>query len=108
MGNSSAAQVCILALIMFFSTFFMTLHARSLHGHPLIVHKKIVDIQKLLQKSGIHLSKHVYIRDGSVPLAPGDRLAPGGPDPQHNGKAPPRSKCFRRSTKRNRDFFLAI
>ncbi|KRH25700.1 hypothetical protein GLYMA_12G121800v4 [Glycine max] len=88
MGNTSAALVSILALIMF-STFFMTLQARStLHGHnPLFAHKKVVAIENLLHKSGIHISKHVHIPIGNdLPLAPADRLAPGGPDPQHNKK----------------------
>lgn len=91
MGNTSAALVSILALIMF-STFFMTLQARSLHGHnPLFAHKKVVAIENLLHKSGIHISKHVHIPIGNdLPLAPADRLAPGGPDPQHNVRAPPR------------------
>ena len=91
MGNTSATLVPILALIMF-STFFMTLQARSLHGHnPLFAHKKVVDIQNFLHKSGIHLSKRVRIPFGDdLPLAPADRLAPGGPDPQHNVRAPPR------------------
>ncbi|KAG4967846.1 hypothetical protein JHK87_033497 [Glycine soja] len=92
LGRQKGALVSILALIMF-STFFMTLQARStLHGHnPLFAHKKVVAIENLLHKSGIHISKHVHIPIGNdLPLAPADRLAPGGPDPQHNVRAPPR------------------
>ncbi|KAL2328127.1 hypothetical protein Fmac_021554 [Flemingia macrophylla] len=82
MGNTSAAQVCILALIMFSTFFFMTLQARSLHGYH---HKQVVDIHNLLHD----LSKHAQVQVASLPLAPADRLAPGGPDPQHNARAPP-------------------
>jgi len=69
----------------------MTLQARStLHGHtPLFSHKKAADIQRFLHKSGIDLAKRAHDEDGDLPLTP-DRLAPGGPDPQHNGKQPPR------------------
>ncbi|CAJ1978844.1 unnamed protein product [Sphenostylis stenocarpa] len=87
MGNTRATLVSILALIIF-SAFFMPLQARgTLHAH-----KKVVDIQRLLHKSGIDLAKRAHDEDGGgdLPLAPADRLAPGGPDPQHNGKQPPR------------------
>ncbi|ESW04909.1 hypothetical protein PHAVU_011G135900 [Phaseolus vulgaris] len=91
MGNTRATQLSMLALIIF-STFFITLQARgTLHAHtPLFSHKKVVDIQRFLHKSGIDLAKRGHDKEGDLPLIPGDRLAPGGPDPQHNGKQPPR------------------
>ncbi|CAL5212830.1 unnamed protein product [Lathyrus oleraceus] len=75
-------QVHVYALvIIIICTFFTTLQARNLHDHPLVhVH---VDSKNLLHKLGIHTSYHKQIKDA------GDRLSPGGPDPQHNGKSPP-------------------
>lgn len=79
MANKTVAQVCILVLIIF-STFFVTLQARSLNDH---VHKK-VDSQRLLHELGIDLSKHIHIRVDDIIPGRGDRSAPGGPDPEHN------------------------
>lgn len=84
MGNTSD-QVHVYVIIIMLSTLFLTLQARSLHDHP-FVHKN-VDSQSLMRKLGIDISNHKQIRD--IPLAPSDRLSPGGPDPQHNGRSPP-------------------
>ncbi|QCD86272.1 hypothetical protein DEO72_LG3g793 [Vigna unguiculata] len=92
MANTRATPLSMLALIIF-SSFFITLHARAtLQSHvPSFSHHKALQIQRLLHKSGIDLAKRARDdEDGDLPLAPGDRLAPGGPDPQHNGKQPPR------------------
>lgn len=68
------------------STFLVTLQARTLHGH----HKSL-DSKSLLHKLGIdNISSYKHIPSDTVPLASGDRLSPGGPDPQHNERKPPR------------------
>lgn len=89
MENASEVQVSML-IAMVFCTLFVTLQARSLHEQYPLVQKNINSLA-LLHKLGIDPSKHVQIRvdDSNVPLSPGDRLSPGGPDPQHNGKRPP-------------------
>ena len=86
MANTTVVQVSIVVLITF-SVFFMNLQATSLHGHPL-AHKKLAS-QRLLHKLGIDPSNHVHIRVDDDTPGSGDRLSPGGPDPQHNhGKSP--------------------
>ncbi|BAT90036.1 hypothetical protein VIGAN_06120100 [Vigna angularis var. angularis] len=91
MANTRATQLSMLALIIF-SSFFITSQARAtLQRHvPSFSHHKALEIHRFLHKSGIDLAKRPHDEDGDLPLAPGDRLAPGGPDPQHNGKQPPR------------------
>lgn len=66
------------------STFLVTLQARTLHGH-----NKSIDSKSLLHKLGIDISSYKHIPNDTVPLASGDRLSPGGPDPQHNKGTPP-------------------
>lgn len=74
---------------MMFSAFLVTLQeARSLHVH------KNVDSKSLLHKLGINPSnhkQHIGLDGDDLPVPPGDRISPGGPDPRHNGRSPPRN-----------------
>lgn len=83
MGRYTTDQVQVYVLVIVLCTFFSILQARSLRDHRLI-HKNI-DSRSLLQKLRIHISNHKQVRDISE-----DRLSPAGPDPQHNGRSPPR------------------
>lgn len=88
-GMATIARVSLLVLIIF-STSFMMLESRSLHGHPLI-HKN-ADSYRLFHKLGFdhYVSKHIHyhVRDDDGAPNPRDRLSPGGPNPHHNTEPP--------------------
>ncbi|KAF1886492.1 hypothetical protein Lal_00045725 [Lupinus albus] len=65
----------------------MSLQARTtFHDHPF--NHKHLESHHLFHKFGFVQPKHTHNGD---PLVPGniDRLAPGGPDPNHNHALPP-------------------
>jgi len=95
MANAAMARVFMFILIILY-TFFITLQARSLHGHPFIRQNNIADSPHQFHHKylGSDLSKqHMHVEDNGddVPHKDGNthRLAPGGPDPHHNFATPP-------------------
>ncbi|XP_027344425.1 CLAVATA3/ESR (CLE)-related protein 5-like [Abrus precatorius] len=92
MANATVARVSILVvLIILFTSFFMTLQARNLQGHPNI-HENAGSTHRLFHKLSFDLSKHLHVQDDDVPHKDGNehRLTPEGPDPHHNA-TPPRN-----------------
>ena len=96
MANATmATRVSILIALIILSTFFMTLQASNLHGHPFIRENNIADSHHFLHKYLDDLSKHIHVQDADdAPHKDGNthRLAPEGPDPHHNFATPPRNE----------------
>ncbi|CAL0322578.1 unnamed protein product [Lupinus luteus] len=87
MANTTLARMSILFLLLIFSNYFTSLQARTIfHDHPF--NHKHVDSHHLFHKFGFVQLKHAHNGDALVPQNI-DRLAPGGPDPNHNHALPP-------------------
>ncbi|KAG4986919.1 hypothetical protein JHK82_034539 [Glycine max] len=96
MANTTmVTRVFILALIIL-STFFMTLQARNLHGHPSIRENNVADNNHRFLHNYLDLLKHIHVDHQDADDAPHKdgnthRLTPEGPDPHHNFATPPRN-----------------
>ncbi|KAG4968834.1 hypothetical protein JHK87_034485 [Glycine soja] len=96
MANTTmVTRVFILALIIL-STFFMTLQARNLHGHPSIRENNVADNNHRFLHNYLDLLKHIHLDHQDADDAPHKdgnthRLTPEGPDPHHNFATPPRN-----------------